>query len=148
MFFDRWGDGERQEAVCEQMATEDLFGMEGQGLWARYQKVRHSSMNGTSPKLRGEMLCLRCSCLWSCEEGVFQFGLHILKNWDSFKRIPKREGECEQGSAAHTCECRLKGIALGSVCVRGVDGELFCYKKGKCSVLGCVCCGEEEQSWI
>lgn len=91
--FDRWGDGERQEAVCEQMAAEYLFGMEGQGLWAHYQKVRHSSVNGTSPKLRGEMLCLRCSICGPVRRDLsWRFSIWTPYFLRQFQENPKERG--------------------------------------------------------
>lgn len=38
-----------------------------------------------------------------------------------FKRVKKRIGECDQGSAKHNCECRLDGIGVVfSAVMRGV----------------------------
>lgn len=69
--------------------------------------------------------------LWSCKEGP---QLEIFNLDSIFFETVSRESQRERVSVSrdlqHTCEHRLNGIALGSACVRGVDGDSSVKRKG------------------
>lgn len=150
--FDRWGDGEGQEADCEQMATKGLFGMEGKGSGPAIKE------SGTAAWMEQAQSWEAKCCVWDAPvcgpvrrdlSWSFSAWTPCFKNLRVFQENPKERGWVWPGicnthvwvQAGRHCVglCLCEGCGWWALLLEEREMQL---------VLGCVCCGEEEQSWI